>query len=202
MAILKGGSQDDLTIKYLLEQNKGKDYSEDIDDLQTSVESIEQTVNDAISELDDDIDVINDIIGNTALPTTAQTLTGAVDELDGRISTLEQVVPITIKELWTNSDTTAQFTPQTIQIDLSGYSLVAVLAFFANGDMYGTPMTILPTTATGGYLSAATSVNNTVGHRIFDFVPTGIEFFNGYFNGAVDNRYCIPYKVYGIKGIT
>jgi hypothetical protein len=69
MAILKGGSQDDLTIKYLLENNKT-----DVSGIEAELQNIEEQ------------------LGDTPLPTTAQTITGAIDEHETDISNIAQDV--------------------------------------------------------------------------------------------------------------
>lgn len=58
MSILKNNQSDDLTLKYLLENNKT-----DVSGIETELQNIDGQ------------------IGDTPLPTTAQTITGAIDEL-------------------------------------------------------------------------------------------------------------------------
>lgn len=103
--------------------------------------------------------------------------------------------------LWTNSAPTASFSPQTVEIDLSGYVAIGIYFYnFASTDPeYGAQMAIglvgdkicLPLssyTGRGGVRIATTSIS-------------GIDFGAGLYNNTTVNNYAIPYKIYGINGI-
>ena len=82
MAILKGTQDDDLTLKYLLQNVSGGGggaSQAEVDALKaivgdTPLATTADNLTDAVNELDAEI-------GSTALPTTAQTLTGAIAEI-------------------------------------------------------------------------------------------------------------------------
>ena len=54
----------------------------------TALPTTAQTLTGAAAELDGDVTTINNKIGNTALPTTAQTLSGAIAELNSDLFTV------------------------------------------------------------------------------------------------------------------
>lgn len=103
--------------------------------------------------------------------------------------------------LWENPDDTVEFPSQTVTLDLTGYRSVIVLSKFRmdNNSLHvysksfidGVP---IQSQALGGNGSYA-----TCGARIFTVNSTGIYFGTGAKNGAVDNSYHIPIKIYGVK---
>lgn len=104
--------------------------------------------------------------------------------------------------LWTNPNPTSTFAAQTVALDLSDYDAVGINLKWHKGVENFIPMMILPKGAERWQLfQAATDVNRT-GGRFATFVSSGIAFTNATYNGSSTNDYAIPYKIYGIKGIT
>lgn len=108
--------------------------------------------------------------------------------------------------LWTNASPTSSFSPQTVSLNLSGYD--AVLIYVANNTSRtcingwilpkGAPQSKLVSFKTD-YGLYPTSRNATV-------TATGVTFGDGYDNGNsttanLSNTCCIPYSIYGIKGV-
>ena len=99
MALLKNNQSDDLTLKYLLQNVGGSDSG-----------TVQQ---------------ILDLLGSTALPTTAQTVTGAIAELDGDVrgkvskSGDTMTGDLTISK----SDDTPRFIAKNSNIDITGTNL-------------------------------------------------------------------------------
>ena len=108
--------------------------------------------------------------------------------------------------LWTNASPTSSFSPQTVSLDLGGYD--AVLIYVANLTsrtcidgwilLKGAPESKLVSFKTD-YGLYPTSRNATV-------TATGVTFGDGYDNGVstaanLNNNCCIPYSIYGIKGV-
>ena len=95
MAILKGNESDDLTLKYLLQNNKGASQ--------------------------EDMDALKEIVGNATLTTTAQTLTDAVNELNGEILEANVAFTVTLPSAsWTSNAQTVSNT----NFIASGYAYI------------------------------------------------------------------------------
>jgi len=98
--------------------------------------------------------------------------------------------------LWENASPTSSFTPQTISLDLSGYKFVLVVM-----GAYSSSTVTLPTAITpigmSGCGSWANGSNNAT--RQYTVSPSGVTFADGYKSGAVDNTYCKPLEIYGVK---
>lgn len=110
---------------------------------------------------------------------------------------------ITMSLLWTNPSPTSSFAAQTVSVDLSGYDAYGVLVLFGTSNPNIVPMQVLPCdSARDGVLSVVARSNNNNGGRLVTFSPTGLTFTACTYNGSSSNAYCIPYKIYGIKGIT
>ena len=114
--------------------------------------------------------------------------------------------------LWTNPDPNSAFTPQTISLDLSSYSMVYIVFKISSDAGY---------TLLGGSLGLKRDTlndtdntfvfgiqNNTAGsgfvyyaQRNYGVSSSGIIFSIGMnaFSGATQNNYGIPYQIYGIK---
>lgn len=114
--------------------------------------------------------------------------------------------------LWTNSDPTAGFSPQTVALDLTSYKTIGILyrssasasgqtafAFYPMGANITIPTTIsgYPNIINAGY-GQTTSMKAT--GRNITISSTGIVFGNGYSaESGASNNYGIPVKIYGIK---
>ena len=101
---------------------------------------------------------------------------------------------MTINLLWTNSTPTTAFSPQTIQLDISGYDLFYIAYRRSNTlDQYGINIAFKGMTCTFYDVGTIFRTANPKSDG------TGITFDNGYVGSSVNNAYAIPYQVYGIK---
>ena len=103
--------------------------------------------------------------------------------------------------LWTNPSPTSNFSAQTVSVDLSDWSWVAIGAAVSTS---GTSEII--TFARNG-TSTTLSLPNIGGTQYFykrsvTVSPTGVTFSTGYrnTNGTTGAGYCIPLKIYGVPG--
>lgn len=102
--------------------------------------------------------------------------------------------------LWTNPNPTASFGPQTINLDLSDYDYVEIIAKkTASETWYFTSK--IPIIAQGNLYFIESGVTFD---RNCTLSSTGIQFKTGYYNLATgslvtDNTRSVPYQIYGIK---
>lgn len=101
--------------------------------------------------------------------------------------------------LWTNASPTSAFAEQTVSLSLSGYTFVCIFAHsFSTSQtdkdgfigIVGQPMGLQ---------------SNGRGYaRYANITTTGVTFGPGY-NGTIgvnqNNQVCVPYQIYGIKGV-
>ena len=116
--------------------------------------------------------------------------------------------------LWTNSNPTSSFAPQTISVDLSSYryAIICISAATGSNIAFGTcGKTLYPvgfdsgTTGTGS-ISAYPAVSSTLttARRILRVMSTGVTFGSGATpdttagNFNENNSYGIPMYIYGI----
>ena len=101
--------------------------------------------------------------------------------------------------LWTNASPSSTFAAQTVSLDLSGYDAVLLTAGY-NAD-YNTVLApvFLTFGEKGQFMLIGT--NGKVGSRDVTATATGIQFAGGYYNASTDNRFAVPLKIYGIKGV-
>lgn len=102
--------------------------------------------------------------------------------------------------LWTNPSPSATFTAQTIELDLSEYAGVLVELTDSS--------TIYHTT---GYIKVGEegAIGTTDNYspweggmgRSVAVTSTGVAFRTAYSGTSAANRHCIPYKIYGVKGV-
>lgn len=127
-----------------------------------------------------------------------ETKEAAKEETKSEI-TLDGLGGASIVPLWKNPSPSSSFAAQTLEMDLSDYSLVFV-AF--------TTRTAYPnaTTTTVGFVSESGSTNkyyfsgNQSLYRYFRAKPTGIEFGDGECAGSTGNYVLVPHTIYGFKG--
>ena len=101
--------------------------------------------------------------------------------------------------LWTNSDPSADFAAQTIPLDLSGWTLIAVLAKTTTSG--NTTSVFLAAVGTGSILSVPNLGSTQYFYkRTMDVQTTGVTFSTGYRNtsGTSGASYCIPTAIYGL----
>lgn len=109
-------------------------------------------------------------------------------------------------KLWTNQSPDAAFAAQTVQIDLSGYSMIAVIhggnSYQNNTAGMTVSMAIVPSTENVEMIDGS---NVTLkGRRTFTASTTGVQFAKGTSCEAgrepYDNNYCcVPKAIYGFR---
>ena len=111
--------------------------------------------------------------------------------------------------LWTNPNTTAEFTAQTINLDLSEYDSVEI-RFISSVSSTANEQAVIPVGYQGG-LSAIARIGSgsaimEMCHRTAIVSTTGIEISGAYHKGFTSStvtqnltNYIIPYAIYGIK---
>lgn len=105
--------------------------------------------------------------------------------------------------LWTNTNPTADFAPQTVSIDLTDYNEVEIVAKHSTG----TNQTVTQKFAVsdGGGVITIFQLNDTWYMRQLTLTNSGITFASGRYcymsNGGNGELYsvCIPIRIYGIK---
>lgn len=120
------------------------------------------------------------------------------------------------KLLWTNASPTSSFAAQTISLDLSGYDMVLIVHLSNQTDgTFACVSDTLPKSIGvgkghliyGGFIYNATVANRgSDGHRGLTFSDAGIAFENAVrttegLGTAQNNALCVPYQIYGIKGV-
>ena len=125
-----------------------------------------------------DIDIIND----------------NMDLLDETFSTLMRM-----ERAWQNASPTSEFAAQTISLDLSEYDFIMVLYMHRV-----TFQTTLSSTLKKGQLGNLISVtsDNLTGYRSVTFTDSGVTFGECIYSKTNSNNgFCVPYEIYGIKGV-
>ena len=103
-----------------------------------------------------------------------------------------------IKLLWTNSSPTASFSPQTVNLDLSGFNLIGIRCRAASSRA-PLPMHFVPNEVSSEYGGIWAGGGTPTG-RLLRITESGVDFSSGYnVDGSVNNAYMIPYQIYGIK---
>lgn len=109
--------------------------------------------------------------------------------------------------VWTNAAYNSSFEAQTIALDLSEYDYVGIVAFFKRDASRRLPFWIsqCPTTG-GGFLSGVYASPGVTFSRTVTLTVNSVVFYDAYVTypgtaGEVSNEYCIPYQVFGIKGV-
>lgn len=106
--------------------------------------------------------------------------------------------------LWTNSNTATSFSAKNVSLSLGSYDAVMVIGInymTANGDKLIIPAVI----SYVGYEGLLASPYYTLRTRKFTVSSSRIAFEDAYSStdwnqhGNVQNEFCIPYKIYGIK---
>lgn len=100
--------------------------------------------------------------------------------------------------LWTNSDGNSVSMPQTeVTVDTSGYSGIAVTFYTQRG--YSSTVTQTVMKGGTGRLFVGTYDNGVLFYdRAVTWTDNGVEFGDGYSNGAKDNGKVLPWKIWGV----
>ena len=122
----------------------------------------------------------------------AQTITSGVDPL---------YLHLEMDLLWENASHTSTFAAQTIQLDLSGYSLI--LVFFKRSttdNSYGSNINKIGIGSLCTCGASSTNLTSTLSRK-YTSSSSGITFTTGFNSngGNANDDYMIPYQIYGIK---
>lgn len=159
--------------------------------------------------LTDNNTVLNLLVGTEdATATPADVVSGKTFYAWGQKKTGTAVTAPTL--LWTNSNPNAEFTSQTVALDMSGYggALIETGSLQANinvdkfinyvrkQDGYQGLGSVRP----GNDTSTSYSRGTTYGMRDVIVSDTGLQFMDGYYyNGTKSNNFVIPTRIWGVK---
>lgn len=115
-------------------------------------------------------------------------------------------------KLWENASVTSSFAPQTLQVDLSGFDMVAIaVTYNTNNARAGSNLNISKLISNDRTLMCCICpYMTTTKEKVEPFrevaIPvekTSITFEDGYMNTErIDNDKAIPLAIYGIKGVS
>lgn len=115
--------------------------------------------------------------------------------------------------LWTNGSPSSQFANQTLSLGLSGYEAVEIEYCYGSSYTNVVETGIYKKSYTQQYMTCHGDIktNNTgffISQRLVTVTASGITFGKGTYKnisaavkGAEGNAYCVPLKIYGIKGV-
>lgn len=115
--------------------------------------------------------------------------------------------------LWTNATPTSAFANQTLSLSLSSYEAVEIEFCYGSSYTNAVETGIYKKSYTQQYMTCHGDIktNNTgfyISQRLVTVTASGITFGKGMYknvsgavNGAEGNTYCVPLKIYGIKGV-
>ena len=104
-------------------------------------------------------------------------------------------------KVWENESPAASFSPETLTLDLTNYDFFGINVMFSASNQYILKMQIFPV-ATAQYIVdlAGRGSTATGGRRLsYDATLHELAIQQANYAGNVDNTYCIPYQIYGIK---
>ena len=142
------------------------------------------------------------------LPTASATVKGGIKVGDGLTMTGEVLSadPGWATLLWENSSPTSSFAAQTvsIQTEESYDAFIVVSREFNTSDRHTAEIVFKG--VAGAVHCWASTTNNRNGMRnvtINEWSPMGwyAQFSACEYNGSTSNSYCIPYRIYGLKGV-
>lgn len=116
-------------------------------------------------------------------------------------SILNSKAKINATTIWSNSNSTSEFSPQEISLDLSAYQYILVLIRVStSGNSF------VPRLLTGGARTICSSVSaGKIVYRVMTFYTNRLnvengKIFNSYGSSMTnDDSYMIPYQIIGIK---
>lgn len=115
--------------------------------------------------------------------------------------------------LWTNASPSSQFANQTLSLGLSGYDAVEIEYCYGSSYTNAVETGIYKKSYTQQYMTCHGDIktNNAgfyISQRLVTVTASGITFGKGIYKnvsgavkGAEGNTYCVPLKIYGIKGV-
>lgn len=100
--------------------------------------------------------------------------------------------------LWTNSSPKSGFNPQTINLDLSGYSFVMITAQWSTSYQRIVSPLILTVPSEIARLDSTDTQGASL-TRDVTVTTTGVTFGSGALGTGANNSMMIPYQIFGIK---
>lgn len=103
--------------------------------------------------------------------------------------------------LWTNSDVSAAFGTETLNINLNPYNFFIVVHKISNGALAESPISIFTVDDVEKYIYMQSTTTNRTGGRRMQYSSSyqTLTIYGCTYNGASNNAYCIPYKIYGLN---
>lgn len=166
--------------------------AQDIIDIKGSLNSISDNLTDGIGGTSDKFRFGTDGNGNY----------GYIKKVEGA----DTFFPFSSKAklLWTNSNPSATFTPQTVNIDLTNYeSILVEVKSSTSSDNLTSCIGYIKKGTISGYIGVArpiSSTNAASGTRLVTSVSdTGVTFGDFKYGTTSDNTIGIPTKIYGLR---
>lgn len=108
--------------------------------------------------------------------------------------------------LWENASPTSNFSSQTIPMDLSAYDVVAIAyGIFNDSDgaiKFAFAIVDSPFNSGKAFMDGAFAYAGSRNvRRYFVASSTGVDIQAGYYNTGDNATACVPYRIYGIKGV-
>lgn len=133
------------------------------------------------------------------------TLDFTANEINNRLSKLNDT-PISMELVWENASPTSEFGAQDITINLSDYSLIEIeFKISTTQERTFREKSLINTGGFACFIYGSVDAGIYGGYRYFTPFDDKINFSTCWrpttSTEAVDNTYCIPIKVYGIKGV-
>lgn len=151
------------------------------------------------------VSVTDIITGTQALPLDIEYGgTGATNAETARVNlgiTPENIGAMSMDLLWENASPTSDFGDNNVSIArLSGFEMYAVVFIVVNNGKQ--TITNINYKGCGGVAVVAWGDTNENMHRNYGFLGDGIAFRDAYSNKLMSNNALVPWKVYGIKGVS
>ena len=198
MAILNGTNRDDLTLKYLLENNSGGAKVHVGED-----EPSDSKVNIWLDTDESGIPYVTSVNGASGAATVVSSINGVTGDI---VLDADSVHAMCWDLLWENASPTSSFATQTVNIDLSDYTFVLVgIRWSTSADQISWQVCIVGETNKVTRCDAASS-KVWVARRNIQVTASGVTFEdadqgNSTSDPSTNNGEVIPVSIYGIKGV-
>lgn len=119
-------------------------------------------------------------------------------DLTGKLASAEALKHIaTVDLLWENASPTSEFTGQSLNIDMSAYKIIYITMYgHVNTQQESYSMFFIDKNI--GYVFVGW-YGAKYSERPVSITNSAVFFANGKTGGATDNKYLIPYRIYGVK---
>lgn len=136
------------------------------------------------------------LVQTTGTSTTSAMSQKAVsDEFNQLKSDLDNILKMDL--LWTYSNPESGFEPQTISLDLSNYRFIFIECYRSYNNFDYNLTGLIRIGSSGNILGY---IGGKITGRLITKTSTqSVEFASGIYDTQDDNRYAIPYKIYGVR---